>query len=77
MKFLFNRAPPPQPTSPPTAGIAAARLLQEAGLCVVPFQAFGVAEDSGWFRLSVGAVSMAEIEKVMPRVRSSPSFTTF
>jgi aspartate aminotransferase len=44
-------------------------LLQEAGLAVVPFQAFGGREENGWFRLSVGAVSMAEIERVMPGVR--------
>jgi aspartate aminotransferase len=44
-------------------------LLQEAGLAVVPFQAFGGAEETGWFRLSVGAVSLAEIERVLPGVR--------
>ncbi len=38
-------------------------LLKAAGFGVVPFQAFGVKEDTGWFRLSVGAVSMAEIER--------------
>jgi aspartate aminotransferase len=46
-------------------------LLQEAGLAVVPFQAFGGTDETGWFRLSVGAVSMAEIEQVMPRVRAA------
>ncbi|MFN8012003.1 MAG: aminotransferase class I/II-fold pyridoxal phosphate-dependent enzyme [Holophagaceae bacterium] len=45
-------------------------LLQHAGLAIVPFQAFGLAEESGWFRLSVGAVSLAEIEAMMPRLRS-------
>lgn len=45
-------------------------LLQHAGLAVVPFQAFGLQEDSGWFRLSVGAVSPAEIEAMMPRLRA-------
>jgi aspartate aminotransferase len=44
-------------------------LLQEAGFAVVPFQAFGGTDESGWFRLSVGAASVAEIERVMPRVR--------
>jgi aspartate aminotransferase len=44
-------------------------LLQEAGLAVVPFQAFGGTDESGWFRLSVGAVSVAEIERVLPAVR--------
>jgi aspartate aminotransferase len=46
-------------------------LLQEAGLAVVPFQAFGGTDESGWFRLSVGAVSVGEIERVMPRVRAA------
>ena len=44
-------------------------LLDRAGLAVVPFQAFGLKEDSGWFRLSVGAVSLEEIEQAFPRVR--------
>ncbi len=44
-------------------------LLEHAGLATVPFQAFGLREESGWFRLSVGAVSMAEIEAVIPRLR--------
>lgn len=43
-------------------------LLERAGLAVVPFQAFGLAEESGWFRLSVGAVSLADIESMLPRV---------
>jgi aspartate aminotransferase len=45
-------------------------LLDRAGLAVVPFQAFGLQEDSGWFRLSVGAVSMDDIERTLPRLRS-------
>lgn len=45
-------------------------LLQHAGLAVVPFQAFGLAEDSGWFRLSVGAVSLPDIEAMLPRLRA-------
>lgn len=46
-------------------------LLTAAGLAVVPFQAFGVSEDEGWFRLSVGAVSEAEIEAVLPRLEAA------
>ena len=44
-------------------------LLQSAGLAAVPFSAFGQPEGSGWFRLSVGAVSLADIEKLMVRLR--------
>jgi aspartate aminotransferase len=45
-------------------------LLDKAGFAVVPFQAFGLAEDSGWFRISVGAVGMADIAAALPRVRA-------
>lgn len=38
-------------------------LLEEAGVAAVPFQAFGVLEEDGWFRFSVGAVSLAAIDK--------------
>ncbi len=34
-------------------------LLNHAGLAIVPFQAFGLKADTGWFRLSVGAVSVS------------------
>ena len=44
-------------------------LLEAAGLAIVPFQAFGLKADSGWFRLSVGAVSMADIQGAFPRLR--------
>jgi len=44
-------------------------LLDEAGLAVVPFQAFGLDQDTGWFRLSVGAVSTDDIQAAFPRVR--------
>ena len=45
-------------------------LLERGGVAVVPFRAFGVRNDTGWFRLSVGAVSMEEIGELFPRVRS-------
>jgi aspartate aminotransferase len=43
-------------------------LLDQAGIAVVPFQAFGLHEDTGWFRLSVGAVSLEDIEAALPRL---------
>ena len=46
-------------------------LLDKAGFAIVPFQAFGLAEDSGWFRVSVGAVSLGEIAAALPRVRAA------
>jgi aspartate aminotransferase len=44
-------------------------LLEHAGLAIVPFQAFGLRGDTGWFRLSVGAVSMDDIAAAFPRLR--------
>ncbi|MEJ7760584.1 MAG: hypothetical protein WKF55_13455 [Gemmatimonadaceae bacterium] len=32
--------------------------------------AFGVRGDTGWFRLSAGAVSMDEIREMFPRIRA-------
>lgn len=43
-------------------------LLDEAGLGVIPFQAFGVPGDTGWMRLSVGSVSEAQIESGLERL---------
>lgn len=46
-------------------------LLERAGCAVVPFDAFGYKGDDGWMRLSVGAVSLAQIEAMLPRVQSA------
>ena len=46
-------------------------LLKAAGVAIVPFQAFGVTEDTGWYRLSVGAVSPEQIERMLPRLASA------
>jgi aspartate aminotransferase len=43
-------------------------LLDAAGLALVPFQAFGMTEDTGWFRTSVGAVSVDEIRAMFARL---------
>jgi aspartate aminotransferase len=43
-------------------------VLEAAGIGLVPFQAFGVPEDEGWFRLSVGAVSHRDIEEGLARL---------
>jgi len=45
-------------------------LLDKAGVAVVPFQAFGVRGETGWFRLSAGAVSLDEIHALFPRLKS-------
>lgn len=46
-------------------------LLEQAGFAVVPFQAFGVKQDDGWFRLSAGAVSVRDCEVGLQRVRAA------
>jgi aspartate aminotransferase len=46
-------------------------LLKAAGLAVVPFQAFGLFEETGWFRFSVGAVSHAEIPPAFERLEAA------
>ncbi|HTS79077.1 MAG TPA: aminotransferase class I/II-fold pyridoxal phosphate-dependent enzyme [Myxococcaceae bacterium] len=46
-------------------------LLERAGFGVVPFQAFGLQDETGWFRCSVGAVSEADIREVLPRVEAA------
>lgn len=46
-------------------------LLDKAGIAVVPFQAFGLKEENGWFRLSVGAVDKASIEASLPRLEAA------
>lgn len=43
-------------------------VLDAAGIGIVPFQAFGVMGETGWFRLSIGAVSLRDIEDAMPRL---------
>ncbi|HXG58581.1 MAG TPA: aminotransferase class I/II-fold pyridoxal phosphate-dependent enzyme [Thermoanaerobaculia bacterium] len=46
-------------------------LLERAGFAVVPFQAFGLKQEDGWFRLSVGAVSPEQIGEGLARVRAA------
>ncbi len=46
-------------------------LLKAAGVAIVPFQAFGVEQDTGWYRLSVGAVSPEVIARMLPRLQQA------
>ena len=43
-------------------------LLEEARVAVVPFQAFDLPEQNGWFRMSVGAVGMDELDAALTRM---------
>ncbi len=46
-------------------------LLDEAGFGIVPFQAFGLTQDTGWMRLSVGAVGLDDIEAGLARIAAA------
>ena len=46
-------------------------LLKQAGLGIVPFQAFGLTEDTGWMRFSVGAVSLSAIDAGLERASAA------
>jgi aspartate aminotransferase len=46
-------------------------LLQTAGVAIVPFQAFGLEDESGWFRISVGSVSVDDITSAMNRLETA------
>jgi aspartate aminotransferase len=46
-------------------------LLEKAGFAIVPFQAFGLKREDGWFRLSAGAVSVQDCVDGLRRVREA------
>ena len=46
-------------------------LLNEAGLAVVPFSAFGAAKNSPWYRLSVGTCKLEDIPEMIGKLRSA------
>ncbi|MGH9466202.1 MAG: pyridoxal phosphate-dependent aminotransferase [Terriglobales bacterium] len=48
-------------------------LLRAAQVGIVPFGAFGAAEGEGWFRISIGVASIAELESLLPRLERAVS----
>lgn len=46
-------------------------LINEAGVALVPFSAFGNSSEMFWFRASVGGLSLNEIEKMLPRLENA------
>jgi aspartate aminotransferase len=46
-------------------------LLNEAGLAVVPFSAFGAPATSPWYRLSVGTCRLEDIPEMFGKLRSA------
>jgi len=46
-------------------------LLHDAGLAVVPFQAFDLNEENGWLRMSVGTVTIDELDRALSRLEEA------
>lgn len=46
-------------------------LIKEAGCALVPFSAFGTSETENWFRASVGASTLEEIQAMIPRIKAA------
>ncbi|MVN21262.1 pyridoxal phosphate-dependent aminotransferase [Mucilaginibacter arboris] len=46
-------------------------LIKEAQVALVPFSAFGADDDVNWFRASLGASTVAEIEAILPRIEAA------
>jgi aspartate aminotransferase len=46
-------------------------LIKEAGVAFVPFSAFGTGEEITWFRASVGASTLTDIQQMIPRIREA------
>lgn len=46
-------------------------ILNEAGLGIVPFYAFGASRESDWFRLSVGTAKKDEIDAIIAKLRGA------
>jgi aspartate aminotransferase len=46
-------------------------LLETAAFGIVPFEAFGARGRAGWFRLSIGAVGLREIDEALPRLATA------
>jgi len=45
-------------------------LLEDAAVAFLPFTAFGLPHDTGWARLSVGAIDDDEIDRALERIRT-------
>ncbi len=46
-------------------------LIEEAGVALVPFSAFGNSADMPWFRASAGGLSLDEIKQMLPRLENA------
>jgi aspartate aminotransferase len=52
-------------------GAVTAYVLNNAGLAVVPFYAFGAGRSSAWYRLSVGTCKTEEIDEMIGKLRDA------
>lgn len=48
-------------------------LIKEAKVAFVPFSAFGTDDNVNWFRVSVGASTLQDIEQMIPRIKGALS----
>ncbi|HVW94806.1 MAG TPA: aminotransferase class I/II-fold pyridoxal phosphate-dependent enzyme [Mucilaginibacter sp.] len=48
-------------------------LIKEAKAAFVPFSAFGTGDEVPWFRASVGACTLQDIEQLLPRIKEALS----
>jgi aspartate aminotransferase len=71
VRFSLNGLVTPDRTLLDTDEAVRAHLLRAAGLAMVPLRAFGSETDTGWHRLSVGAVSCEQIARMLPRLRAA------
>ena len=46
-------------------------LIKEAKVALVPFSAFGTDDDLAWFRVSVGAITLQDIQLMIPRIKEA------
>ncbi|MFI5162704.1 MAG: pyridoxal phosphate-dependent aminotransferase [Sphingobacteriales bacterium] len=46
-------------------------LIKEAKVALVPFSAFGTDDDVNWFRASVGASTLQDIQNLIPRIKAA------
>ncbi len=46
-------------------------LINQAGVALVPFSAFGNSPETPWFRASVGGLSLEEIKEMLPKLKTA------
>ena len=71
VKLDFSHFSTPEGDSLHTGREVYKYLLNEAGVALVPFYAFGLAEDSIWYRLSVGTAKLEEIPTIFKNIEQA------